>query len=282
MRSSAANPEQYLAELPEERRAAVSAIRETIRANLDSGFREGMQYGMIGYFVPHEVYPAGYHCDPKQPLPFASVASQKNHIGIYLFCVYMNPAEQARFVEAWRATGKRLDMGKGCVRVRKLEDVPLDVLGETIRRVTVSSFIEQYERQLGPRGPKPGSASGKAVENPEMAKKTKKKAVKKKAKKAAGKKTAKKATKKKAKKATKKKAAKKVTKKKAKKKAAKKAGKKKAKKKVAKKKVAKKAAKKAAKKGGKKKAKKKAKKAAAPAPVSMPAPAPEPAPSPFL
>ena len=99
MQSKASTVSEYLASLPEDRRKALNALRKVIKANLDKGFQEGMQYGMIGYFVPHEVYPAGYHCDPKQPLPFASVASQKNHIGIYLFCLYTDPDAVERFRE---------------------------------------------------------------------------------------------------------------------------------------------------------------------------------------
>ena len=88
MQSKAATVEQYLAELPADRRHAISAVRELIRKNIDKGFQEGMQYGMIGYTVPHNLYPAGYHCDPKQPLPFVCLASQKNYMSLYLMCVY--------------------------------------------------------------------------------------------------------------------------------------------------------------------------------------------------
>ena len=88
MQSKATTVEQYLAELPEDRRKAVEAVRQVVLKNLDKDFEEGMQYGMIGYYVPHRVYPAGYHCDPKQPLPFAGLASQKNHMALYLMCVY--------------------------------------------------------------------------------------------------------------------------------------------------------------------------------------------------
>ena len=145
MQSKAATVEQYLAELPEDRREALQAIRETILKNLPKGYEEGMQYGMIGYFVPHSVYPPGYHCDPKQPLPFASLASQKNYISIYLGCIYMIAEHQAWFREAWAKTGKKLDMGKSCVRCKKLEDVPLKLIGQAIQRVPVKEFIEHYE-----------------------------------------------------------------------------------------------------------------------------------------
>jgi len=140
----------YLAGLSDERREAVDAIRAVILANIDKAFEEGVQYGMPAWFLPHEKYPAGYHCDPKQPLPFASVASQKKHIGIYMFCIYCDPKEQARFVKEWKATGKRLDMGKSCVRVKKLEDVPLEVIGRAFKRMTAKKFVAAYEAGLVP------------------------------------------------------------------------------------------------------------------------------------
>lgn len=145
MQSRAASVKEYLAALPDDRRKAVAAVRKVILDNLGEGYAECMQYGMIGYCVPHARYPAGYHCDPQQPLPFAGLASQKNHLAVYLFCVYAVPGEAERFAKAWKAAGKRLDMGKGCVRFRRLEDVPLDVLGEAIRRVPVDVFIKHYE-----------------------------------------------------------------------------------------------------------------------------------------
>lgn len=145
MQSKAKTVKAYLAELPADRRAALQAVREVILENLDGEYEEGMQYGMIGYYVPHKVYPAGYHTNPKQPLPFASLASQKNHMAIYLMCLYSDEDQEAWFRQAWAAAGKKLDMGKSCVRFKKLEDVALDVLGETIKRVPARAFIEHYE-----------------------------------------------------------------------------------------------------------------------------------------
>ena len=145
MQSKAKTVKAYLAELPADRRAALQAVREVILENLDGEYEEGMQYGMIGYYVPHKVYPAGYHTNPKQPLPFASLASQKNHMAIYLMCLYSDVSQEAWFRQAWAAAGKKLDMGKSCVRFKKLEDVALDVLGETIKRVPARAFIEHYE-----------------------------------------------------------------------------------------------------------------------------------------
>ncbi len=161
MATRPASVSAYLDSLPADRRDTVEAIRAVIRKNLDPAFEEGIQYGMIGYFLPHSVYPAGYHCDPKQPLPFASIASQKNHIGIYLFCVYGDEDVAARFREEWLATGKRLDMGKSCVRVKKLEDVPLPVLGRTIKRVTAKKFVARYEALVGRDGGERAAAKPK-------------------------------------------------------------------------------------------------------------------------
>ncbi len=161
MQSKAATVEQYLAELSEERREALQAIRRTILKNLPKGYEEGMQYGMIGYFVPHSIYAPGYHCDPKQPLPFVNLASQKNYISIYLGCIYMNPEHEAWFRQAWAKTGKKLDMGKSCVRFKKLDDVPLDVIGQAIRRVPVKKHIAHYESVI--KGTARGSAKKKAA-----------------------------------------------------------------------------------------------------------------------
>ncbi len=145
MQSKAKTVDQYLADLPDDRREALQAVRAVVLKNLPKGYEEGMQYGMIGYFVPHSVYPPGYHCDPKQPLPFAGLASQKNHMSIYLMCIYGDQQHTAWFRKAWATSGKKLDMGKSCVRFKKLEDVPLKVIGEAIRRVPAKKFIDHYE-----------------------------------------------------------------------------------------------------------------------------------------
>ncbi len=161
MQSKATSVERYLADLPADRREQIQAVRQTILANLPEGYEEGMQYGMIGYYVPHSVYPPGYHCDPKQPLPFAGLASQKNHMSIYLMCIYGDGQQQEWFREAWTKTGKKLDMGKGCVRFKRIEDVPLNVVGQAIKRVPVKKFIASYESALkgaaAQRGKKPAS-----------------------------------------------------------------------------------------------------------------------------
>ena len=156
MQSKAATVEEYLASLPEDRREALQAVRKVILKNLDKKIQEGMQYGMIGYYVPHSVYPAGYHCDPKQPLPYAGLASQKNSISLYLMGLYGSPEDDAWFREAWGKTGKKLDMGKSCVRFKKLEDVPLDVIGQAIKRIPAKTYIERYEATLAGRGKSKG------------------------------------------------------------------------------------------------------------------------------
>ena len=149
MPPKAASVKEYLASLPEDRRGAIEAVRKVILENLDKEYEEGLQYGMIGYYVPHRVYPAGYHCDPKQPLPFAGLASQKGHMSLYLGCVYGHDEQRELFVKDWEKTGKKLDMGKACIRFKKLEDIPLEVVGRAVKRITVKKYIAAYEAALG-------------------------------------------------------------------------------------------------------------------------------------
>ena len=137
-----------MAALPEDRLEAITAIREVILKNLHKGYEEGMQWGMPSYFVPLSAYPAGYNCQPDQPLPFVGFASQKNHMVFYGFCIYMDEELKNRFVADWKKTGKKLDMGKSCVRFKKLEDVPLKVIGDAVKRVPMKKYIKQYEAQL--------------------------------------------------------------------------------------------------------------------------------------
>ncbi len=163
MQSKAKTVKEYLAELPEDRRTAISAVRDVILKNLDGDYEECMSYGMIGYVVPHRVYPAGYHCNPKLPVPFANVASQKNHMALYLMCLYAGPGESKDwFREAWAKTGKKLDMGGSCIRFKKLDDVALDVVGEAIRRVPAKEYIKQYEAGLALAGKAKVKAKGVA------------------------------------------------------------------------------------------------------------------------
>lgn len=154
MHSSAKTVREDLASLPADRRAAIETVRQTVLANLDDGFAEAMQYGMIGYCVPHSAFPPGYHCDPKQPLPYAAIASQKAHMAIYLMGLYDSAEDDYAtwFAQAWRATGKKLDMGKCCVRFKKLDDVPLEVLGEAIRRMGLKRYLGHYASVLAASG----------------------------------------------------------------------------------------------------------------------------------
>ncbi len=157
MQSKATTVKEYLAGLSQDRRKAIEAVRQVIRKNLPKGYEEGMQYGMIGYFVPHGLYPAGYHCDPKEPLPFAALASQKNYMSLYIM---FDSEFEAWFREAWAKTGKKLDRGKSCVRFKNIDDVPLEVIGRAIKRVPVKKFIEFYESATAGRAAKP---TGKAA-----------------------------------------------------------------------------------------------------------------------
>jgi len=169
MQSKASTVAQYLAELPADRRAAISAVREVILKNLDPIYVEGMGYGMMGYSVPHSVYPAGYHCDPKQPLPFAGLASQKNHMSIYMMGLYCGCVEGTQetelvrwFHQAWKKSGMKMDMGKCCIRFRKLEDLPLEIIGEAIRRQPAKKYIEVYESTMRDMEKGSGGAKKKA------------------------------------------------------------------------------------------------------------------------
>jgi len=146
--SKALTVSEYLQSLPEDRRAGLSAVRKVVLDNLPEGYAECMQYGMIGYVVPHSLYPAGYHCNPAQPLTYASLGSQKNHMALYLMSVYGHAETAKWFRKAWQATGKKLDMGKACVRFKKLEDVPLDVIGQVIARTPVKQYIATIENTL--------------------------------------------------------------------------------------------------------------------------------------
>src|SRR5215213_5297496 len=151
MTSNAKTPDEYLASLPEDRRAAIAAVRDVILKNLDPDYSERVFYGMLGYVVPHSLFPAGYHCDPTKPLCYAGLASQKNYMSIYLMCIY-GDAEQAKwFNDAWKKTGKKLDMGKSCIRFKKLDDVALDVIGEAIKRVPAKKYIAHYQSFLDSR-----------------------------------------------------------------------------------------------------------------------------------
>jgi uncharacterized protein YdhG (YjbR/CyaY superfamily) len=149
MTSKAATPEQYIKELPADRKEAITQLRNTILKNLPKGFQEEMSYGMLGYVVPHEIYPAGYHCNPKLPLPFANIASQKNFIALYHMGIYARPDLLKWFTAEYpKYSSAKLDMGKGCIRFKKPEHIPYKLIGELIKKVSVKDWIKAYEENL--------------------------------------------------------------------------------------------------------------------------------------
>ena len=180
MKSKATTVKEYLASLPEDRRKGIEVVRKVILKNLDKQYEESMLWGMIGYAVPHRVWPTGYHCDPSKPLMMAALSSQKNNLSVYLMSVYSDKAERAWFQKAWAKSGKKLNMGGSCIRFTKVDDAALDVIGEAIRRTPAKAYVENYVKTLastgrGPNGKKikPGAAAKK------VAKKTAKKVTKK-------------------------------------------------------------------------------------------------------
>jgi hypothetical protein len=158
MKSTAKTVDEYVKGLPEDRRKAISALRKVILDNLPEGYQECMSYGMIGYVVPHSVYPKGYHCNPKLPLPFVNLGSQKNHMALYLMCIYGDAKADQGFRKAWEKTGRKLDGGKGCIRFKRLEDVPLEVVGQLVARIPVADYIARIESVFNSRAAK-GSKS---------------------------------------------------------------------------------------------------------------------------
>lgn len=149
MQSTAATPQEYLDSLPEDRREAVKKLRDVIIQNLPPGFQEGMGYGMLGWAVPHSVYPAGYHCDPKLPVPFLSIASQKNFIALYHMGLYASKDINDWFVAEYPNHVKtKLDMGKGCVRFKKPDTIPYELIGELVSKMDMQEWIAIYEAGL--------------------------------------------------------------------------------------------------------------------------------------
>jgi hypothetical protein len=135
-----------LASLPEARRAVMSDLRKAIKKSIPKGFQEGMGYGMAGWVVPHSMYPDGYHCDPKQPLPFMGFASQKNHIAVYHMGIYSSGDLLEWFQAEWpKYSAKKLDMGKSCIRFKRPEDVPVALIGELASKMTPQQWVEIYE-----------------------------------------------------------------------------------------------------------------------------------------
>jgi hypothetical protein len=149
MQSKALTPEDYIAEMPEDRQGVFKKLRAVIKKNLPKGFKEVMGYGMIGYVVPHSKYPDGYHCKPEDPLPFMNIASQKNFIAIYHMCVYADPKLHKWFTAAHATiSSKKLDMGKSCIRYKKPEDIPVELIGELASKITPDEWIATYEKNF--------------------------------------------------------------------------------------------------------------------------------------
>jgi uncharacterized protein YdhG (YjbR/CyaY superfamily) len=147
-----ATPDEYIASLPDDRREIISTIRETINKNIPSGFEECMPYGMIGWVVPHSIYPKGYHVDPSKPLGIMSLASQKNHIALYHMGLYPGTKLNEWFVGEWpKHTEKKLDLGKSCLRLKKAEDVPLKLIGQLAAKLTPEQWVKAYESMSGRR-----------------------------------------------------------------------------------------------------------------------------------
>ena len=139
----------YLNELPQERRIIMEKLREIILINIPNGFTEEMNYGMIGYVVPHQKYPKGYHCNPKMPLPFMAIASQKNFIALHHMGIYADSELLKWFVEAFPKYSKaKLDIGKSCIRFKKIEQIPFELIAQLVQKMTVEKWIACYEAQL--------------------------------------------------------------------------------------------------------------------------------------
>ena len=146
MQSKATTPDAYINELPDDRKMVISKLRDTILDNLPKGFKETMSYGMLGYVVPHSVYPDGYHCDPKTPLPFINLASQKNHIGFYHMGIYSDEKLLKWFTAEYpKHVSGKLDMGKSCIRFKNMSKIPYELLGELVSKMTVEEWIARYE-----------------------------------------------------------------------------------------------------------------------------------------
>ena len=147
MRIEADTVDEYIGKLPEDRQKVISDLRAVLQKNLSKDFKECLSYGMIGYVVPHEIYPDGYHCDPKLPLPFINLASQKNYFALYHMGVYAQPELLKWFQEEYKQrVPHKLDMGKSCIRFKKMDQIPLDLVGELAQKMNAQQWIELYEK----------------------------------------------------------------------------------------------------------------------------------------
>jgi uncharacterized protein YdhG (YjbR/CyaY superfamily) len=147
MTSTETSPNEYVESLPADRKPIIQKLRQIISEKLPEGFQECMSYGMIGYVVPHSLYPAGYHCDPKLPLPFLSIASQKNFIAIYHMGIYAEPNLMAWFqTEYGKVCKSKLDMGKSCIRFKRMDDIPFELIGQLASKISHEEWIDLYTK----------------------------------------------------------------------------------------------------------------------------------------
>jgi uncharacterized protein YdhG (YjbR/CyaY superfamily) len=141
--------QEILDNIPEDRKEAVTKLHQTIVSNLPEGFEPGISYGMLGYVIPHHLYPAGYHCKPSEPLPFASIASQKNSINFYHMGIYADPSLMDWFLAEYpKHSNQKLDMGKSCIRFKKSEHIPFELIGQLMQKMTAAQWIALYEYNL--------------------------------------------------------------------------------------------------------------------------------------
>lgn len=149
MKIEATSPDDYLLQVPSDRKEALLKLREVILMNLPQGFSETMSYGMIGYVVPHSIYPSGYHCDPKLPLPFMAFASQKNFIALYHMGVYADNELMDWFTSEYPKVSKtKLDMGKSCIRFKKPDQIPFELIGQLVSKISVQQWVDTYDKHL--------------------------------------------------------------------------------------------------------------------------------------
>lgn len=149
MKNEANSPEEYISQIPHDRQTVMHELRKTILKNLPNGFEETLSYGMIGYVVPHSIYPNGYHCTPNLPLPFINIASQKNFIAFYHMGIYADKKLLEWFVEQYpKHSTLKLDMGKSCIRFKKMDQIPFDLIGQLVQKISVNDWISMYETAL--------------------------------------------------------------------------------------------------------------------------------------
>jgi uncharacterized protein YdhG (YjbR/CyaY superfamily) len=147
MKIESTTPDEYISKLSDQQKDAVAQLRRVVKKNLPEGFEETINYGMIGYIVPYSIYPKGYNCKPKQPLPFINIAAQKNHISLYHMGIYLNAELLNWFTNEYPNYSKsKLDMGKGCIRFKKIDDIPYELIGLLVQKITVNEWIKTYEK----------------------------------------------------------------------------------------------------------------------------------------